>query len=453
MEANITLIIVSIFCLCCVSVLIRGVGLERLSIIDIFLVFGALFFFATAIISALLRDLKEYHSTVIVLSQLNVLASLALVWVSSKVLRINRLRALKLNEIFHVAKHIGSGALVIAVTLILAIRLYGFVAYGIISHVDQLHLEFSGKELSYVFSSLTEFSNPVLFAVLIAATAKLWSSSGTARLVQLLLVVIVAILMISFGRRMVAYVLAILVLALLFHASLRLKTAGKLVGLALIIGMLVLFSNFYQSYREYLYWGYLSQTSDEKQRTSVIGEAFNLNATLENLAERDQVWDFHYRILNEQVRGGFDHVPFGSITFQALANSVPRLLNPEKQKQVYQLDAMVADLYGFEVTDYSGSTNAFLIADFGFLGIFIFVVLTIIAVIVGIMITEMLHFAPLLRLVGISMLFFYLINIENELTDYFLLYRNLAILFCLGMVWAGFRWFIGRAKHTMHTSI
>jgi len=426
--------LINLLAISSISLLVIGVivarSLKHLTVVELFLVFGAIQFFGLAVADVFLREIDELDSVVVTVAQLSVLFAYIVTWGVSRAI-ISKQSPLVIVNLLAIGERIATSLLVAGLIGVSLLRLYAFLEYGVASHIDITHTDGGAVTMPYGFTSLYNIMNPVVIMIFLAAVAKVTASGERPRrnwYVDLAVGLIAGILLMTFGRRMALYVSIMTVVVVLIRQR-KTRLIYWVGGLVLVIGFMLVFSNIYQGYRQFL-----APRADI--RAGSLGEAAgDMHATIENLRERDKVWQFHYSILDEQLRGTSRDVPYGEITLQAAANSIPRVFWPNKV--AIQLDAMVARIYGFEITDYPGSTLAFLVADYGSIGYFIFVGIMVGLVMATIRLLDLLKVAPILQFAAVGLLLFHLIDVENELTDYFLMVRNFGLIILVGAVLRG----------------
>lgn len=392
----------------------------RLDIFDLFLFSTAIHFFGLGLLDSLLLWVSDsvvlardkYDSIVIIIALLLVFIAAVFTAVGGRLLLPRRLQlAFGLRELFASTRELHAIAT-------------GLICLGILTLITFVRFESSLTEddpfaARYLVSSIWMLAPVLLFSVVIVLAGRFWAAHGMARFGWLLMSLMAGGLVMTFTRRDIFYALVVFFLPKVINLDTS-RILSRLPVAVVVAGtVLLVVGNAYQTYR--------GAGVDLKRPASaivVIGAMGNIEATIHNLEIREKPWSFLHSIIARQL-SGYDP-PYGQITRQAIRNSVPRFLTPDKK--VIQLDSLAAEFYDMVVTDYPGSAIAFLIADFGYLtAIPIFVI----AILVAAFVTSLLVFfidAPMIKIFILSRFIYYMLNIESEWTSYFILYRDYALL-------------------------
>jgi len=191
--------------------------------------------------------------------------------------------------------------------------------------------------------------------------------------------------------------------------------------LLIALPLLVAFSNIYLTYRS-VTRGF-NVTPDKLGVSGIYSSGANLDTTLLNLQERMSIWQLNYMIIEKQVHYYGLDIPYGDILWQALTNTIPRILWPEKI--VSDLDIVMAYQYNLPLTDYPTNHFAMMQADFGYLSVILLpLVLFFVFFTAALLIQASSRHLTLLWL--LSGFFIYsLLRIETDYSEWFVLYRNI----------------------------
>ena len=98
------------------------------------------------------------------------------------------------------------------------------------------------------------------------------------------------------------------------------------VGL-LLVGVLFLFSNIYQTYRDDILFK-VGEINAKKLENPILA-ALNYHSTIHNLQIRAGTWEFNYLVFNQQInKSGI--TTNGKLTWEAFKSSIPRFFWPEQ---------------------------------------------------------------------------------------------------------------------------
>ncbi|MGB8990467.1 MAG: hypothetical protein WCD80_00270 [Desulfobaccales bacterium] len=160
---------------------------------------------------------------------------------------------------------------------------------------------------------------------------------------------------------------------------------------------------------------------------SPISAALDARATIDNLKIRLAPWEFNLFILKGHLAGLDKTEGYGDIMWQGLKNSIPRVLWPGKK--VVSLNDITATKYGVRVIDYPKNNYGFLLADFGFLSCILLPLMLLMVFVTMAIIILFTQEHPILLCLSSGFLLNYLINIEQNIADIYILYRNLLLIF------------------------
>lgn len=160
---------------------------------------------------------------------------------------------------------------------------------------------------------------------------------------------------------------------------------------------------------------------------SPISAALDARATIDNLKIRLAPWEFNLFILKGHLAGLDKTEGYGDIMWQGLKNSIPRVLWPGKK--VVSLNDIIATKYGVRVIDYPKNNYGFLLADFGFLSCILLPLMLFMVFVTMVIIILFTQEYPILLCLSSGFLLNYIINIEQNIADIYILYRNLLLIF------------------------
>jgi len=185
---------------------------------------------------------------------------------------------------------------------------------------------------------------------------------------------------------------------------------------------LFIFSNIFQAYRGVLQFPPYVKFDELK---NPLAAALDIYATLKNIKERPAPWEFNYAIFFGQLSGLGGEVPYGTLLWQGIKNSVPGIF--WKNKTVRNLNNLTASRFGFQVKDYAKNNFGFAQADFGYFSLILMPITMITIFIIMALIIKLTTRQPLLLWLLSGIILNYLTNIEQNEGDVIILFRNIML--------------------------
>lgn len=434
--------------LLCSSVLVTlsavffWIRLRRLTVVDIYILFVGIYFGCYSFIKALLQAYSDMQPLPAALVFLHIIIIIAILWGFTAFLPEKYHNAFKISSLYEYWSRVNTNAILLVLAFILTVKLIGWRQYGIISHVNIGQLEAVGKPLPYWFSCIHGMLLDLIFCVFLALAAKIMASTKQARKWWWVAMALVFVMASTVGRRPLFNMILIgMILYLVVYKKGVLQFSY--LKWMLVAGLsLLIFSNLFQTYRNLIQW---PPAGSWAQMKNPLAAALDTRATIRNLTIRPSQWGFNYFILKNQLDGRDRDEPTGAIIWIGLKNSIPKVFWPGKK--VVSLNDLVAARYGVDIIDYSKNNYGFLLADYGYLSLVILpLMLAVVFFTMGRIILCTKEY-PLLLWLSTGLILNYLINIEQNIADIFILYRNLALLFISYVLCYSF-YNLGRLLHT-----
>jgi hypothetical protein len=265
---------------------------------------------------------------------------------------------------------------------------------------------------------------PLYFCLFIAGTLKVLASRAEKRVFWIIVLVTVVMLVTLWGRREVFYLTYIFFVLWSITKSRNLISPVNGFLLLIALPLLVAFSNIYLTYRSITLG--LPVTPDKLGVSGIFSAGTNLDTTLWNLQERMGVWQLNYMIIDKQIHYYGLDIPYGDILWQALTNTIPRILWPEKI--VSDLDIMMAYQYNLPLTDYPTNNFAMIQADFGYLSVILLPLQLLFVFFSAALLIRASSRHPTLLWLLSGFFIYYLLKIENDYSEWFVLYRNILMV-------------------------
>jgi hypothetical protein len=365
-----------------------------------------------------IKDLSTVNSGPAVLSLLLVMVTVGATWLISRILPIKLRRTLQMRYLLAQWLNVDGRIVLLLLGAISVFQLYSYQHFGILAvstiPVSLNTLYSPVPDLPYWFTSAMSFLTPLAFCLFIAVTLKVLASRAGKRVFWIIVLVTVVTLVTVWGRREVFY------LVYMFFVLWSITKTRNLISpmngflLLLALPLLVAFSNIFLTYRS---------NTLAKLGVSGISSATNLDATLGNLQDRMSMWQLNYMIIDEQIHYYGLDIPYGDMLWQGLKNTIPSILWPGKI--VSDLDTLMAYQYMLPVTDYPTNNFAMMQADFGYLSVILLPLLLLFVFFSAVLLIQASSRHPTLLWLLSGYFIHYLLRIEADYAEWFVLYRNL----------------------------
>ena len=428
MLSSATLIMISLFMMILVYFWGR-LRWSQLNVADIYVLMVGVFFGAYGFVDGLVANQSRYEPIFIILTFTWVLIVTATTWLISQRLPKQTLNILKIRYLISQWACVDDRFILFLLVAVFAFTIYGYSQFRIISHLGFENLWRVNIFLPYWYTSAKVFVQPILFCIFLSVTTKLLASRGKKRVFWCVILALTFFLTAIYGRRAVFFFVFIFLIINSLHKRENLFALGSMKFL-LLVPVLVILSNIYQSYRP-LIWSYGTVLPRTDAFPGIFEAAVDTEATVHNLRSRMAMWKLNYIIMEKQTEHG-TIIPYGEIIFQGFKNSIPRVIWP--QKNVYDLDELVATLYGLPIMDYPTNNFAMAQADFGYLSIFFLPIQMFITFFLISTISIFVKQMPGLFLIITGFMLYYIVEIERGYAGVFILYRNLFILCAIYLI-------------------
>jgi hypothetical protein len=313
---------------------------------------------------------------------------------------------------------------VVVVTLIIVgFNVYLFTAYGITGNFSDIELQLLGLTIPSWVGSTRKLLEGLGFGVFIFAWSRIVFNKQSSRRLNFLLLLLMITLIAMGGRRSL---MSLAVFAAFLWSIKNYKQFYSLRNfkIVFILGFCaVVFSNIYQTYRSNVLS--VGGGAAGASLPSLYEATTNFEATADNFKVRTAMWQYNYSIVEKQVAKEIPPM-LGSLFIYSFENSIPRALS--LNKNIVDLDGIVASHYDLPLVDYPTNNYASLQADFGlvmviFSPLFIFLPIFVL-MLIGKKSQDLYLFAS-----GLTIS--YIMNVENSPGDIFILFRD------IGLVWFG----------------
>jgi hypothetical protein len=393
---------------------------SRIDVVDLYVLIVGVYFGSYTLVDALVKDLSTVNSGPAVLSLLLVMVTVGATWLISRILPIKLRRTLQMRYLLAQWLNVDGRIVLLLLGAASVFQLYSLQHFGILaeSTISVSNTLYSPvPDLPYWFTSAMSFLTPLTFCLFIAVTLKVLASRAGKRVFWIIVLVTVVTLVTVLGRREVIY------LVYMFFVLWSITKTRNLISpmngflLLLALPLLVAFSNIFLTYRS---------NTLAKLGVPGISSATNLDATLGNLQDRMSIWQFNYMIIDKQIHYYGLDIPYGDIVWQGLKNSIPSILWPGKI--VLDLDTLVAYLYMLPVTDYPSNNFAMMQADFGYLSVILLPLQLLFVFFSAALLIQASRRHPTLLWLLSGYFVYYLLRIEAQYSDLFVLYRNVLLV-------------------------
>lgn len=342
---------------------------------------------------------------------------------------------LKINYLVERYSHVNNYALYCIYCMLILFPIFSYYKYGVLWVIPPSDFARIGKSLPYWFTSVRTIYNLISFLVCLVLLSKVFQGEDRKNQIIWLLLTILFVPFASIygGKR---FFISVLILLLVFYFDNRGENLFQLrnikYGLVLLMAFF-LFSNLFESYRNFLENVGTITTKDVKELRSPLAAAVNFHATLAFLERRPGTWEFSYLVLNKQIEDGIPTTN-GRIYKEGLKSAIPRYFWPGKKFSL--IDNMLAKLYGVRPKAIDIGKNIFGVTqvEFGYFSIILVPLVIFILLILMKFLNKITDQYPIFLWLISGNILYYLVNIEEDGTDIFFMLRNILFISMLFVI-------------------
>jgi hypothetical protein len=428
--SNLTLLVCALFILG-LAFLFGRLRWSRIDLVDVYILMVSIFFGVYTLVDAVVKDFSWVNPFLAASVLLLVVATVGITWLVSRMLPIRLQRTLQIRYLMTQWLRVDGKVILALLGVTILFQLYSKQRFGLFASHDLFFLLAERQELGitlpYWYTSAASLLIGLVFCTFVAVTVKVFTSQARTRAYWMIALVTVMLVATLYGRRVTWYL--VFVFCILWYIAKERNLFSPRSGLLalIVLPILVVFSNIYLGYRAAASIPMNAASNNSELSVSgVYRAAANMDATLSTLGERMAMWQFNYFILHAQIKHHGLDIPYGDLLWQGFENTIPRVLWADKT--FYYLDTMVARLYEIPNTDYPTNNFAMAQADFGLLSLIVLpLVLFFVFLSMALLIRATRSHPTLLWLVSAFFLL-YLLSIEGDYADIFLIYKSMFIL-------------------------
>lgn len=344
---------------------------------------------------------------------------------SLKLIKKNN-KYLKINYLVKSYSYINNYVLYSIYFSLILFPIFSYYRYGVQWVIPPADFARIRNSLPYWFTSVRTIYNLVSFLVCLVLLSKVFQAGGRKNqmLWFLLTILFVPFASIYGGKR---FFISVLILSLVFYFDNKHETIFQLrnlkYGLVLLMAFF-LFSNLFESYRNFLENVGKITPNEVKELRSPLAAVVNFHATLGFLERRPGTWEFSYLVLSKQIKDGIPTTK-GKIYREGLKSAIPRYLWPNKKFSL--IDNMLAKLYGVRPKAIDIGKNIFGVTqvEFGYFSIIIVPLVIFLLLLLMRFSNKITTQNPIFLWLISGNILYYLVNIEENGTDIFFMLRNI----------------------------
>jgi len=372
-------------------------------------------------------DFRNSNPLAIGLVFLQVLIILIIIRLLASYLFPNCINSLKIRHLISLWYQTNQYVLFTIYFWLILFQFISYYKYGIITYMSPDYFANVGKHLPYWFTSMRTIYNIIAFCVFISLFAYILKSNKCQKYLLIFLTIIFIPIATVFGRR---YFIEMIIASVIFWFAYRKENIFKAKYLTVAVGVICIFfifSNLFQAYRPVIQSVGKIEIS---KLESPLSAAFNYNLTLINFTYRPGTWEFNFLVINNQL-DKIGMTTNGKLTLEGLKGAVPRFFWPNKQFAF--VDDILAKLYNVHPKEIDIGKNLFGVGqvDFGYYSIIVVpLILLFLIYLLGLLVKITTPYPTFLWLLSGNIIFF-LINIEENGNELFIMLRNIFILMIL----------------------
>jgi hypothetical protein len=405
-----------------------------LDVIDLYIIFALLHFGFIPFLRGLyfgkdiVFDFRYSNSLAIALVFGHILVILLIIRGLSRFISPELRKCLKLRYLIQKFSRANQYVIFIAFICLVLFPIISYVVYGVKPYIMPKDFEKFGKDLPYWLTSVRRVYNYIAFGIFLGLLGNLFKSKKYQRYAWgFMAVIIVSTVTISGRRFLVNMIVVWVILWLVFNKESIFRLRYLTITL-LLVGVLFVSSNIYQTYRNELL--FTEGKVDVKKIANPFSAAVNYHSTIHNFQIRAGTWEFNFLVFNQQLnKSGM--IAKGRVTWESFKSAIPRFFWPEKHFSL--IDDYLSGFYQVKKEDINIAKNIFGLAqlDFGYLSIIIVPAIFIIILYIMAYVISKTSKYPTFIIIFVGNILWYLINIEENGNEIFFMLRNMLIILCL----------------------
>lgn len=430
MVGNISLLFFSFLFICIITIYLYK-RWPDLDVIDLYIVFIGLHFGLYPFIRGfhfgkdVIFDFRNSSPLAIGLIFLHVFLILFIIRAISAYLPTRIMSYLKIRYLIQQWGNVNKYFLFFVYFWLILFHIISYYKYGVKTYIMPEDFARIGKDLPYWFTSMRTVYIYIAFCIFLGLFGNLVKAKGYQQYVWIILTIIFIPIVTIYGRR---FFIDMIGASVIFWFVYRKENIFRLkylaVGLITILAFFV-FSNLYQTYRADVF---MNEGPVRWQKLkNPLTAAFNFNSTINNLKARPGTWEFNFLVFNHQLNKP-EMTTYGKITWEHFKSAIPRYFWSDKQFSL--IDDTLADLYKVKVQEIDIGKNIFGVGqvDFGYFSLIIIpTTILLLLIILGLLIKITVNYPTFLLLLSGNIIF-YLINIEENGNELFLMFRYIFII-------------------------
>lgn len=336
---------------------------------------------------------------------------------------------LKINNFIENYSRVNNYVLYCIVIFLIIFQIYSYCKYGVQWCIQPWDFARIGKSLPYWFTSFRTIYNYITFCACLVLLSKVIKTQDYKHKISW---IVLSIFFISFasmygGKR---FFISIIILSFIFYFDQTNRKIFQLRNLKYVLILVLtffLFSNLFESYRGILERVGQITSEDLRDLKGPFSAAINYQPTLKFLARRPGTWEFSYLVLNKQIRDGIVTTK-GNLLKEGLKSAIPRYFWHDKEFSL--IDDTLAQLYGVKPKEIDIGKNNYGVAqvEFGFFSLVVVPVVILLLLMFMALLNKKSAQYPTFLWLFTGNILYYLINIEENGTDIFIMLRNIIFL-------------------------
>jgi len=282
----------------------------NLDVFDIHILMIGFFFGINTLIDIFLNKVRNIDLFLFFWVHFSIVIILSCTWLLIRFIPSMKQKIITIKNIYHESLRVSDNGLLLILLSIVLYTFYGYWRVGLVSYIDIETIEIYNILYPYWYKSAGMFIKPLLFCLSFASLSRIFNQKRNKRILWSCVFLITIALSFQYGRRSVFYILLISLVLYSYHINKNLFSFHFIKPWIILIVVMAIVSNLFQSYRSNLLRSALYESDIEIPTFSEALDAHN--KTVSNLRIRSGTWRFNYIIFEKQ-----DHdnctIPFGKI--------------------------------------------------------------------------------------------------------------------------------------------
>ena len=304
MSGNIFLLIISFVVICVITIYLYKKWPD-LDIIDLYIVFILLNFGFVPFIRGLyfgkdiIFDFNYSNKLAILLVFVQIFVILLIIKGLLLIIPTRLNKCLQIRYLIERCSYANKYILFVVYGGLILFPIISYFVYGVKPYIMPKDFDKIGKDLPYWFTSIRTIQNYIAFWIFLGFFGNIVKSKNYSKLLWSILTFILVLSVTISGRRFFVNMIVVWIIFWAIYYKINIFRWRYVTVSLLLIGVLFLSSNIYQTYRDDFLFK-VGNVNAKKLKNPFMA-ALNYQSTIHNMQIRAGTWEFNYLVFDQQI--------------------------------------------------------------------------------------------------------------------------------------------------------